>query len=175
MPIIAKAGGGKSIPTHPDGQYGSTCLDVVDMGMVESTWQGTTKTRHRIIIRWYCGENFEAADGTVQPLWVDKWFTLSLHEHSSLRPFLESWRGRKFTEAELGGFDIETLVGAPALIQVSHNVVGDKTYANVDACIRLPKGMVAPVVPSDYVRVCNRPPKDDTKPGRAADDDGLPF
>lgn len=183
-PIIASAGnGGGSIPPHPEGQYAATCIDVIDMGNVEMHWQGQTRIKHRIVLRFYCGENFEDSEGREAPLWVDKWFTLSLHENSALRPFLETWRGKKFTTDELKGFDVAKLYKAPALIQVSHNQTADKTYANIDACLKLAKGMDAPGIPNGYVRVEDRPPKDEQQPagvgggsgGRYADDDDLPF
>ena len=40
---------------------------------------------------------------------VARVYTLCLHERAALRKDLESWRGRKFTEQELDGFDLEKL------------------------------------------------------------------
>ena len=177
MPIIASEGTASTIPTHPEGQFASSCIDVIDMGMVEMNWQGQTRTKHRIVIRFFCGEDFVDAEGQIQPLWVDKWFTLSLHENSALRPFLENWRGKKFTPDELKGFDVEKLVGVSAYLQISHNATPTKTYANIDTLIRLPKGMEAPAAPTGYVRVKDRAPKNGSAPaeGQRYDDDNLPF
>jgi hypothetical protein len=152
MPIIATAsGGGGTFTPHPEGSYGAVCADVYDLGMVEVTWQGKTQKRHKIEVYFFCDEWTEF-DGRKVPMLVRDRFTLSLAETSRLRPFLEAWRGKKFTDAELAGFDVESLIGAPAFVQVTHNQVGDKTYANIDAALRLPKGMTAPSIPADFKR-----------------------
>ena len=176
MPIIAKAEGGNggSFTPHPEGQYGAVCVDVHDLGLVEVTWQGTTKKQHKVDIYFYCGEdkieNGKVAtyeNGQQVHLMVRERLTLSLHPQSRMRGFLEAWRGKKFTEDEEKGFDVEALIGAPAFIQVSHNKVGDKTYANIDTIMRLPKQMTAPAIPSDYTRQCERPAQD-AKPQQQA-------
>lgn len=157
--IIASAGKSMNIPLHPEGQFAATCIDIVDLGDVEMTWQGQTKSRHRIYLRFYCGESFEDDDMKRRPLWIDSYFTLSLHEKGNLRPFLESWRGQKFTDGE-SGFNVANLLGVNGFIQVSHNATPDRTYANIDSIMRLPDHLDAPGTPEGYVRVKDRPPKD---------------
>lgn len=179
--LIAKAGGGSSFPPHPEDQFAATCIDIIDLGMVETTWQGQTRKKHRICLRFFCDEWFVDDEGKNRPLWVDKYLTFSLHENSAMRPFLESWRGKKFTEEELHeGFNVAKLLYAPAFLQITHNVTPDKTYANIATIMKLPKGQVAPGVPEGYVRVKDRPKDVDTSNGRTAaphpaDDDDLPF
>jgi hypothetical protein len=46
---------------------------------------------------------------------ISKEFTLSMHEKSTLRQFLESWRGKAFTEKEALSFDVTALIGKPCL------------------------------------------------------------
>ena len=176
--IIASAGTTFNIPPHPEGQFAAKCIDIVDLGMVEMTWQGQTRRKHRIFLRFFCGQYFEDESGERRPLWIDKYFTLSLHENSALRPFLEAWRGRKFTEEELRGFNVAKLLHADALIQVSHNITPEKTYANIDSIMRLPKGMEPAPMLEGYVRVKDRPK--DEGPVKAPspfddEDDDLPF
>lgn len=178
--IIATAGSASSIPPHPEGQYPATCIDVVDLGMVEMHWQGQTKVKHRIYLRFFCGEFFEDDEGHERPLWIDKYFTLSLHENAALRPFLEHWRGKKFTADELKGFNVAKLLHAPAFLQVSHNQTPEKTYANIDTILRLPKEMQAPISPPGYIRVKDREPRDQQNGsgnggGKYDDDSSLPF
>ncbi len=73
---------------------------------------------------------------------IYKRYTLSLHENASLRKDLENWRGKKFTEEELQGFDLEKLLGVNALITVVHSQGADgKTYSNIAAVSKLMKGM----------------------------------
>jgi hypothetical protein len=170
--IIASAGGTSSIPTHPEGQFAATCIDVVDLGMVETTWQGQTRKKHKVFVRFFCGEWFDGNEGKA-PLWVDRRFTCSLNDGSDLKPFLEAWRGRKFTEEELRGFNIAKLVGVPAFLQIAHNVKADRTYANVDGVMKLPPKYEAPEAPADYVRVKDRPKSD--ADAAHADDSDIPF
>lgn len=174
--LIASAGGTSNIPPHPDGQFAAKCIDIIDFGMVDRTWQGKTKRQHRICVRFYCGESFKDGEGQLRPLWVDAFFTLSLDEKSNLRPFLEAWRGKKFTAEELVGFDVLKLLNAPAFLQLSHNATPTKTYCNVDTVMRLPGGMDAPETPEGYVRVKDREGnKDQGEVTLSEPDDDLPF
>jgi hypothetical protein len=180
MPIIAKDGG--SFTPHAEGQFPAVCVDVVDKGIVETTWQGKTKSRHVVRVVFQTDETLESG----KPAIASRTFTLSLGEKSALRPFLESWRGRKFSAEELAGFDVESLIGAGAIIQVLHEKKGDKTYDNIVSAMKLMKGMQK-LTPRDYVRVCDRPEQtaqsngetDSYGPGMddvpPPEDDDLPF
>ena len=169
--VIAKESSGGNIPPHPEGQFAVKCIDLIDHGMVKTTWQGKERERHRIVLRYWGGQ--KAADGT--PLWIDKWFTLSLSEKSALRPFLQAWRGQAFTPEELAGFNVAKLVGVKALIQVSHNRTPERTYANIDSIMRLPPNIEGPPDLAGYVRVKDRPKDEGGTPAGAHDDDDLPF
>jgi hypothetical protein len=173
--VIAKEGAGSSIPPHPSGQFATRCIDLIDYGMVEMTWQGKTKQKHRICLRFWCGERGQDAEGKAIPLWVDAWFTLTLDDRGSLRPFLQAWRGQAFTLDELRGFNVAVLVGKHAMIQVSHNTKGDRTYANIDSIMRLPKGTEPVGDLSGYVRVKDRPNENGDAQHRNKPDDDLPF
>jgi hypothetical protein len=153
MPIIAKASGSNFVPA-PAGAHAAVSVDVVDLGTLEVTYAGKTKKQHKIEIVWQIAEDME--DG--RPYRVKKRYTLSLHEKAGLRKDLESWRGRAFTDAELDGFDVESVIGVPCLLNVIHNASGGSVYANVSTIMRLPKGMTAPTQ-RDYVRVIDREPK----------------
>lgn len=149
MPIYAKAG--TDFKPAPPGTHAGVCVDVVDLGMVTSDFGGKKKTQHKIKIVWQIDEARD--DG--KPFDVSQRYTLSLHAKATLRRELESWRGRAFTEDELKEFDVETVIGAGAMLNIIHAFREGKTYANVTGVMRLMKGMAAPV-PRDYVRVCDR-------------------
>ena len=123
------------------------------MGLMETTYQGVTKMQHKVRIVWQIEETME--DG--KPFLVQKRYTLSLHEKAQLRHDLESWRSRPFTDAELKRFDVETIIGANALLNVMHVTKDGKTYANVTAVMSIKKGMAA-MKPASYVRVQDRTP-----------------
>jgi len=149
------------------------CIDAWDVGMIETQFG----KKHRVAVRHFCGQ-FHAIDGERHPAFLDSYFNATLGEKSTLRAFVESWRGRAFTPEELEGFDLEKLVGAPAYIQVVQVKKGENVYANVKSIMRLPKGMAAPAIPTDYVRVKDRPTDDNGEAPRTAEpepDDDLPF
>lgn len=159
--IIATSGTALAIPPHPEGQFPATLIDIVDVGEVDLTYKGTTRKKHRIYLRFYCGESFEDDDGETRPLWVDDWFTLTVSKKSKLRGFVEGWFGRAFTDAELKTFNVVRLLHRAAFLQITQNVTEDRTYANIGTIMRLPEGLEAPGVPEGYVRVKDRPPRDD--------------
>jgi hypothetical protein len=73
-----------------------------------------------------------------------------------LRAVLESWRGKKFTDAELDGFDLEKLLGANCQIHAAHDVGADgNTYANVTLVLPPVKG-AAKLVAEGFTRLQDR-------------------
>lgn len=166
---------------HPAGSFAAVLIDVIDLGLVKSVWEGETKMQYKIVLRFWAGEYNEEK----QPLFPSQRFTRSLHENSALRPFLVAWRGREFTDAELAKFDLDSLMHQQAYITVVHKKHGEKTYANVVSAAKLPKGAEHIMPLADYVRVENRPPKEpqhaSTAPGPSTptpfdpDEEDLPF
>jgi hypothetical protein len=152
MAIIASKGEGQTFVPAPAGVSQGVCVDAVDRGIVEVTWNGQTKRQHKVDVVWQIDETRE--DG--KPYLVRKRYTLSLSEKATLRKDLESWRGRAFTREEEMGFDLEKLLGVNCLLNIQHVTRGDKTYANVVSVMPLLKSMDKIHV-RDYVRVQDRP------------------
>jgi hypothetical protein len=179
VPVIVKGTGGSDFQPAPTGAHAAVCCDVRDLGLVTSTYNGKEKTQQKVLLSWLINELRD--DG--KHYMVAQRFTASLHEKASLRKFLESWRGRPFTEKELEGFDVETLIGAPCLLNVIHETKGGRTYANIASIMRLPKGMESPKIPADFVRYQDRPaakaqddaPAHDDADAPAEVDDEVPF
>lgn len=172
----------------PEGQFIAVCVDVVDLGMVETVWEGTKRMTAKCRVVFELGET--RADGS--RFLVSRRFTASLNEKAALRKFLEDWRGKKFTPEELAGFDTEKLIGQPAVVQIVHNTSGDKTYDDLTVALRPMKGLALIKPSGKYVRVKDRPDtvpptgngqpqppahSDADAPPRALEDDGsdLPF
>lgn len=80
-----------------------------------------------------------------QPYVVSGFYTNSLNEKSRLRPMLESWRGRPFTEEELDGFDLQNVLGKPCLLSVIHK----DGKARVSGASALTKGMDKPAAKNE--------------------------
>ena len=149
MSIIAKRPESTFQPC-PEGLHHAVCVDVVDLGVLTTTFGD----KHKVRVIWQIeDENVE----TRRRFEARKQYNLSLHEKSALRKDLEAWRGRKFTDSELRGFDLEKLIGINCQIQVVHDISEDSTiYANVQAIVPAPKNG-AKLAPQDYTRQKDRP------------------
>lgn len=173
-PIPVSAGNSTTFIPCPAGVHQAVCVDVVDMGNLEVVWNGQKKIQHKVRVVWQVEELMD--DG--KPFIVQKRYTASLHEKSKLRPELESWRGRPFTEDELHEFDLEKLIGANCLLNVAHVSKDGKTYANVTAVMPLKKGMEK-LIGTNYTRVIDRTPAQQADPEQdqspLMDDDSIPF
>lgn len=150
MALLAKQGGGGDFKIAPQGQYAAVCYRVIDFGhQYNATYD---KWHHKVLIGWELhGENL-VGDGTAymedgKPFITDATFTLSLAENSNLRPLLEGWRGRPFTDEELDGFDISKLIGVSCMLTIQHDVSKQgKTFANVKQASPLLKSLEKPTV-----------------------------
>lgn len=170
MPIIASAGDSKAFTPAPAGLHQAICCDVVDMGVLEVTYAGQTKKQHKVRIVWQIDERME--DG--KPFIAQKRYTLSLHEKSTLRKDLESWRGRPFTDEELRSFDLEKLLSANCQINIQNIEKQGKTYANVVSIVPLGRGM-SKIHVRDYVRVQDRDQATQEPEVPELTDDDIPF
>src|SRR5215831_10498712 len=171
MAMIVKAD--KEYPVHPAGLYQAVCCDVVDLGLVDVTYNGKTRQQCKLRITWQSEERRD--DGKPFLLW--RRYTASLSEKASLRRDLESWRGRPFTPEELAGFDIENLLAVNAYLNVLHAERDGKTYPNVASVAPIKKGMARLTV-LDYVREKDRPENNgDAEHGDdpAITDEDVPF
>lgn len=167
MPIIA-ADNRKEWTPAPEGLAQAVCVDVVDMGVVET--QFGPKHKVRIVFQL---DILSPDDGKRHQ--VSKMYSLSLAERANLRKDLETWRGKKFTADELHGFDLEKLIGANAQLQIIHNISDEgRTWANIQAIIPLGKGERR-IHPLDYVRVKDRSEQPKQQDPSKITDDDLPF
>lgn len=143
MAIIAKENSGGNFELIPADQYAAICYRVIDLGTQKGEYQGVPNHKRQAMISWEIDAKME--DG--KPFAISKWYTLSLNEKSSLRPDLESWRGKAFTQEELDGFDISKLLKVPCLLQIVHktNKQG-QIKASVNSIMKLPKAMIAPAI-----------------------------
>jgi hypothetical protein len=167
MPLIVKSNETQFEPA-PEGLWPAVCVDVVDLGSVETKFG--TKPMLKIIFQ------IEERDDHGKRFQVHARFGQSLHAKSRLRPVLEAWRGRKFTPEELAGFDLEKLVGACAQVQVVHSIRDEGGYyANLQAVVPFAKGATK-LAPEDYVRAKDRDQQQGTGSAPAnGNDEEIPF
>ena len=170
MTITAREPAQKHFAPCPEGLHTAVCVDVVDLGVQQSQWG----EKHKVRVVW----QIDATNAeTGRRFNVMSHYTLSLHKKAKLRQHLETWRGKKFTEEQLQGFDLEKLLTANCQIQVSHNIKDDgEVWANVQAIVPAPT-QGTPLVPLDYVRVKDRPTDqgNGNGAGREPGEDDVPF
>lgn len=143
MPLLAKDSPSEKTVT-PAGMHQGVCYGVVDIGTQPSTNTAFPSRRKVLIMFELPAIRIKLTKDGKQldlPRAVSVRHTLSLASKGNLRPMLESWRGRPFTAEELDGFDLAKLVGVNGLVNVVHEHVGEKTYANVKAVTPLVAGM----------------------------------
>ena len=170
-PIIASDSGSKDFDPAPAGAHFAVCCDVVDLGMVTTSYEGKESKRRMVRLAFQLNEASGLRDDGKRWL-VTKSMTLSLHEKAALRAFGEAWRGKSFTEEELKGFDVENMLGACCQLLLLHEKgKNDRIYANIKTVMPFPKGMTK-FAPVGYVRVQDRPKDGVDDP--TAHDDGAP-
>ncbi len=172
MGLILKDSGDYQLA--PAGVFQAVCVDVIDKGLVTVEWQGQKKQQHKCRIVWELDEvTTEGRQYT-----ASRQFTASLSSKANLRAFLEAWRGRPFTDDELAGFDTEQLIGVNGQIQIVHAKKGDRTYDNVNAIMKLARGVEKMKPSGTYTRVKDRTPAEQQAANDEAPpitDDDLPF
>jgi len=157
----------KEFQNCPEHTGPAVLVDVVDRGEKEVEYNGEKKVINKFTLSWLTDEKMDNGE----PFIVFDWFTRSLHPKSKFAGAFRQIMGRGITEEDYtdGKFDVEKLIGTGALVQVTHNQVGEKTYANIESYMKLPATMTAPGVPSDFTRLKDR------EKNEVVSDDEIPF
>jgi hypothetical protein len=142
----SSGGGDWELP--PAGNMAAVCVALIDLGTQQDAYMGKPKDSHQLVIVW---ELVGMVNKTGKNHLVCEKFNASLHPKANLRKTLESWRGKPIKDDE--DFDVFKIVGAPCLLQVSHDKTnsGNDVYC-VDAVTNLPRGMQAPKATYPLVR-----------------------
>jgi hypothetical protein len=157
--MALNASAGADYPLAPAGLHTAVCVDVHDLGMVDTPWG----KKHRVAIIWQLGDG---TDPSGKPYEVRKSYGLSLGSKAALRADLETWRGKPFTSEQLLGWDVEQVITAQCQVMITHVDKGEKTYANVTAVVPAAKGQKVNF-PAGYIRRRDREQKPAN--GNAAD------
>ena len=134
---------GADFTPPPAGTFLAVSYRLIDLGTQEVTWEGKVKHQRKIMFSWELPEE-KMDDG--QPFSVHQRYTFSSSDKAKLRHDLESWRGVPFKDSDFGpgGFDIKNTLGKGCMVGITHVDKNGKTYANIAAVMKLPKGMKAP-------------------------------
>lgn len=128
----------------PQGVHQAICFGVVDLGTQQPlpSSKFNRGPRRRVLLMFEIPEERIQVerDGRMVdlPRALSKEFGLSLHEKAALRKFLESWRGRQFTQDEKAGFEVGNVAGVNCMLNVIHK---DNGYEDIAGCMPLAKGM----------------------------------
>ena len=146
MSIIAQqtnnGGGGQTVPA---GTHVARCYQIIHIGTIPDTYQGEERLVDKV--RLVFELPLETADfgKGEQPFSIGRDFTLSMHEKSGLRAFVQGWLGKAFSDAEASKFDIATLLGKEGMVNVMHRTANTgRTYADIKGASPLVKGMTCP-------------------------------
>jgi hypothetical protein len=158
--MIIKAAGGKEFAPCPEFSGRAVCVDVTPLKEYDTEYGVKKKFKFAF--------ELDLIDGSRDPVqpWVvfSKPLVPSLHEKAALTKVLKDWFGRKLTDAENNGLDLESLIGRPVTLIIAHEQSqdGTKTYANIK--LMMPHKHGEPLKPSGlWVRMQDRPAKDDDK------------
>ena len=148
MAIIATNTGGANFEPIATGNYPARCYSMIHIGTTDEVILGVAKRLNKVRITWELPTElkvFKEENGE-QPHVISKEFTLSMHEKATLRGFLKNWRGKDFTDDEAKAFDIEKLIGAPCMLNISHKTKkdGSGVYAEIGSIGTMPKGFACP-------------------------------
>jgi hypothetical protein len=125
------------------------------MGKQQSTWQGKIRIQPKLMFQFEI--HSEDADGKPlltekgEPLSISKNFTASFHENATLRIELENWRSRAFTEEELRGFQLKSVLGVWAMLSVVREKGQDgKDYTNISSINPVPSNIKRAGLPNGH-------------------------
>jgi hypothetical protein len=139
--VNARDQGGKFTP-HEEGQFAARCADTINLGQRIETFPGQpTRVVDKVAIVFVTDSEQETKEIAVE-------YTVSMNEKANLRKFLESWRGKSYTEPEAKkGVALHKLVGATALLSIEHHTSRTgRTYGKIVSVGPLPKSMPAPTI-----------------------------
>lgn len=170
MSIFAEDNGGKSIEPIKPGTHIARCVQMIHVGTITEEIQGKSTTRNLVRLTFELPTELHVFDETkgAEPRFVSKEFTLSLNEKSTLRKFLDTWRGVPFTPEQAKKFDVTNLLGVPCMLSVGLKVSGTgKQYNSIDGALAIPNGIPVPdqITPSLEINFENLAQNWDLIPG----------
>lgn len=103
---------------------------VIDCGMVETNWDGSSSAyKRQVYVRFELPEVIiPSGEYEGKTAGIGQRYTFSMHKKSNLRRDLQTWRGKPFSDAEAEAFDLVSIAGRSATLQIFTN---DKGYNSI--------------------------------------------
>lgn len=129
----------------PTGNYPARVYEIIEIGTVDGQWMGEAKKTHKVRIGFELPTEkrvFDVAKGE-QPMVISKEMALSFGDLAGLRKIVEAVEGKKLNDAEAVNYEIESIMGKPLLVTVSHSEPNEQgiVYANATTFSPLIKGL----------------------------------
>ncbi len=122
---------------HPPGIYQGVCIDVIDLGLQWTEFQGKRKLVRKLMLVFETEHIGEDGKRGI----VTKKFTASLYPNAKLTGFLGQWRGRQIVPGD--NVDLKKLPGACCTLVLSHQQsLSGRTYVSIDAVAKATKKVV---------------------------------
>lgn len=158
--FIPEPKGGDFAPV-PAGTHAARCYRFLDLGSHLESYKGVPKPdlTHKVLLGWELVDELMPpnAKGEKLPFIINKKYTWSMSDRARLRADLESWRGKRFEQADFGpgGFDVKNLINQPAILGVVQEEKDGKVYSNITSIQKPMKGQtVGPLVnPTQYLEL----------------------
>lgn len=130
----------KDFEAPKGGTYPAVLVGLIDLGTHTEDSDKGPRDVHKILFVWELSAEFDSK-GNAFKVWRD--FTLSLHNKSNLRPFVQGWLGRKLADNE--EFDVSTLHGGKCQVTLTEGTTKNgKSYIDVSAAAQPMKGLTVP-------------------------------
>ena len=153
QPLIPKKVGSDR-ELAPTGSHRAVLYKLVNLGTLETEWEGKKKMSHKIRLIWELSDEvleYEYDDKETGqkvkksgPFAVGGKYTYSLGDNSRLLPVVQGMLGTNLTEDERWTFDAQKLLGMPCLVTVIHDEYEGTKFAKVASVTSLPKAMAKP-------------------------------
>ena len=137
--IITSTGGNYEQPEA--GTYNALCIGLIDLGTQENNYQGEIKYARQVLLQFELDEKSKGGSNFT----VSKFYKASTHEKANLRKDLESWRGTPFTEDDIKGFDLTTILAKPCMVTIG---MSEKGKAVISGIGKQMKGL--PTIKTDH-------------------------
>jgi len=142
MPLNAKSNQKEFKPIEAGTHVGRVC-GITHIGTITDSFKGEEVTRNRVLISFEVPDQLKE-DG--KPHTISQEFTLSMNKQGNLLPFIESMLGVKLDKEASKEFDVYTLIGQTAMLNVIHSEPSSEgnVFANIKSVSPLPKSMTCP-------------------------------
>lgn len=154
MAMTLPAANERNYENPPAGQYIGICTQLVDLGTQPQSYMGQPKAPARQVRFTFELHASDANDVPItmldgRPYTVNSYdMTLNTGDKANFRKFLESWRGKAFSESEIGPggtFDLLKCVGVYGMISVVEYTKKDGSIATgLGTVVPLYKGIARP-------------------------------